>query len=579
MSKLNRKWLPVLILVLVLTAALSAACADELSERFQAKAALLQAEIVTEEYAEALGDAPAGAAGYAVFFSVCDGNKRASVLNGTGESLSEAWDAAVARASEAVEAKALEPRWVKADVVYNAWQTNAELVRDELSKALPGFDFNGIALDDHFETALLEGELNGAGIYDYEEKELSLELLNAYLKKTGRETLEALPYNLTAFECKGWFCDENDAIYPLIDEGADCGRRVLTSLDADYARDLIDTASAFLAGQVNADGSFVYGLHPQYDRKLSSYNIVRHSGTVWSLVCRYRMFRDEALVETIEKTIDYMLSQLKYDDDGAAYLYESKTDEIKLGGCGIAVVAMTEYMDVFRNEKYRDVCVALGEGILKQMDPETGGYWHVLAGDLSRKEEFRTVYYDGEATFALARLYGLTGDQRWLDAACRAVEHFIEGDYTQYRDHWVSYSLNEVTKYVEDRQDFYDFALANATDNFSKIQDRARTFPTNLELLISCFETWQRMVERGVDTGDFDLQQLLDTISSRANRQLSGYFYPELAMYMKRPGRVLGAFMIRNDRFRVRIDDVQHNIGGFYLYWKNYDALVQAGMK
>ncbi|MGX8704990.1 MAG: hypothetical protein ACSW8J_00270, partial [bacterium] len=86
------------------------------------------------------------------------------------------------------------------------------------------------------------------------------------------------------------------------------------------------------------------------------------------------------------------------------------------------------------------------------------------------------------------------------------------------------------------------------------------------------------MVEKGMDTGDFEVKDLLDVIAARANRQLSGYFYPELAMYMQNPQRIVGSFMMRNDKFRVRIDDVQHNIGGFYLYWKNYDAMMAAGL-
>ena len=226
---------------------------------------------------------------------------------------------------------------------------------------------------------------------------------------------------------------------------------------------------------------------------------------------------------------------------------------------------------------YVDVCVALGEGILKQQDPEDGSYWHILVNGFQHGEEFRTIYYDGECTFALTRLYSLTGEQKWLDAACKAIDHFIAEDYTQYRDHWVAYSLNEVTKYV-DRQDYWEFALANATNNYERIRGRYRTYPVNLELLISSFETWQRMVEKGVDTGDFEVKDLLDVISARANRQLSGYFYPELAMYMANPQRILGSFMMRDDKFRVRIDDVQHNIGGFYLYWKNYDAMMDAGL-
>lgn len=114
--------------------------------------------------------------------------------------------------------------------------------------------------------------------------------------------------------------------------------------------------------------------------------------------------------------------------------------------------------------------------------------------------------------------------------------------------------------------------------SYERILGFSRTHPTNLELLIASFETWQRMVDNGVDTGDFDVQELLDVIATRINRQLSGYFFPEQAMYMERPDRIVGSFMMRDDKFRVRIDDVQHNIGGFYLYWKNYDAMLAAGL-
>ena len=54
----------------------------------------------------------------------------------------------------------------------------------------------------------------------------------------------------------------------------------------------------------------------------------------------------------------------------------------------------------------------------------------------------------------------------------------------------------EVTKYV-DRKEYWEFALANATNNYERIMGRTRTYPTNLELLISSFETWQRMVDKG----------------------------------------------------------------------------------
>ena len=550
---------------------------NENQKAFLSKADLLKEEIITDETINEIGDSPVDSLGYVVFFSVSDTSSRAKVYTGTGNSLSDAWDNAVKRTVKETKSGPAEPKWVRVDVVSKSWPATSLDILNELKNTSSGFDYNGLSFDPGFETAFPEGWMNGNRLYDYKEDRVSMERLNDWLAENGRNPLLILPDNMVEFDCLSWFCDENDEIYTLCHEGADTGRRMVPALDADYAENIIDNASSYLLNQVQEDGSFIYGIRPQFDKEIDDYNILRHSGTIWSLICRYRMFPDDALKEKIERTIGYMLEQIRYDDDGAAYLQEVNESEIKLGANGIAVVTLTEYMDVFQNEDYRDICEALGEGILKQQDPEDGSYWHVLFTDFSRLEEFRTVYYDGECTFALARLYSLTGNQKWLDAACKAIDHFIAADYTQYRDHWVAYSLNEVTKYV-DRQDYYDFALANATNNYEKILGRARTYPTNLELLISSFETWQRMVDKGIDTGDFDVQNLLDAIAARANRQLSGYFYPEQAMYMQNPQRILGSFMMRNEKFRVRIDDVQHNIGGFYLYWKNYDAMLAAGL-
>lgn len=544
---------------------------------FMGRATILKDRILTVSTVTSFEKPPVESLGYVVFFSVCDGNTRAREYSGKGKSIFEAWDDAVKNVVEELEDNSAVPKWLRVDIVSNAWEIDNKTLKNEIGNSSSGFDFIGLAFDNDFGTALLEGELNGRAIYDYKNDEISLTHLNESLEEKGKKPLIELPEHMIAFKCWSWFCDENNAVLPLCHEGADTGRREVSAIDAEYAKDIIDTASSFLMNQVKSDGRFNYGIYPQFDEDIDNYNILRHSGTIWSLICRYRMFPEEQLKEMIECTIDYMISQIRYDNEGFAYLHEAKDYEYKLGGNGLAIVALTEYMNVFQNEKYRDICISLGEGILKQQNSETGSYWHILNNDFSRGEDFRTIYYDGECTFALVRLFGLTKDQKWLDAACKAIDMFIREDYTQYRDHWVAYSLNEVTKYIN-RKEYYDFALVNAVNNYERIMGRERTYPTNLELLVSCFETWQRMVEKGFDTGDFDVQDLLNVISARANRQLSGYFYPELAMYMSNPQRILGSFMMRNDKFRVRIDDVQHNIGGFYLYWKNYEAMLAAGL-
>jgi hypothetical protein len=570
-------WLAALIPVIIVLVLLLVPRTTEQQKAFIEKAKVFKEAVVTDETVAALGESTVDGIGHVVLFSVSDGASRAKVYAGKGKTLSDAWDDGVQRTSKGIKGDSTNVLWLRADVVSKSWPATALDMLNELEDTASGFDYTGLAFDPRFETALPEGMLNGMGLYDYSDNRIDIDRLNDWLESNGKEPLKIIPDDMIAFDAWGWFCDENNAVYPLCREGADRGRRQVPALDADYAKEIIYNASSYLMNQVNADGTFIYGLRPQFDKEIDSYNILRHTGTIWSLICRYRIFPDDALKEKIDSTIAYMLNQIRYDDTGAGYIFEADDAEIKLGGNGIAILALTEYMDVFQNDEYVEVCKKLGEGILKQQDPETGGYWHVLTPDFEKLEEFRTVYYDGECTFGLTRLYNLTGEQKWLDAACRAIDHFIDKDYTQYRDHWVAYSLNEVTK-VLDRQDYYEFALANATNNYKRILGRWRTYPTNLELLVSAFETWHRMVDKGIDTGDFNVQDLVDAIAARANRQLSGYFFPEQAMYMANPQRILDSFMMRDDKFRVRIDDVQHNIGGFYLYWKNYDAMLAAGL-
>lgn len=552
-------------------------------ELFEKKAELLMEQVVSGARDNELsGEIEDGLPKGVVFISICNGDERARVFTGTGDTKQAAWDDAYDKAHNFVEENSYNCLWVKADLMGEAKTMSTEEFSTELAHYRHEFFRKGISFDKDFNTALLEAELNAGKILDYDEECVNTTYLRNYLNKADRTPIVTLPDEYVIFNCIGWICDEDSKVYDLISDDADYGRRKVDLIDKDYAAELVKNASSFLIDQVNDDGSFVYGMYPRFDRDIDNYNIVRHASTLWSLVCQYRMTGNKELVSVIDKAIDYMIDNAVITtDDSTAYLLEKKSDEIKLGGCGVAVVALTEYMDAFGSDKYADVAVKLGNGILTMLDKKTGEYYHVLNGDCSRKEQFRTVYYDGEATFALCRLYSLTGDEKWLNAAKAAVEHFIDADYVQLKDHWVAYSMNEITKYVDDDR-YYTFALRNAQENLDRIYNRDTTYHTYFELLMSTFELYDRMIEKGIhvdylDNG-FDLEYFLKTIYKRADHMLNGYFYPEYAMYMANPNRVLNTFMVRHDGYRVRIDDVQHNVGGYYLYYKNYDKLVEYGM-
>ena len=527
---------------------------------------------------------------YVVFLSVCDKETRARVFTGTGSSLVDAWSAAERAAVSYLKKNHVKLAWAKADIVDSMERVPATDLNDlVVSTVYQNFFRKGIALDDDFRTAFLEAEISGNklvryysesevadGAIDYSANLLHLDNINYYLRYwRDAKTIERVPEQIILFTTMGYFCDEANRVYPLYNEGMDTGRR-RDIVDADYLEPLVLDASSYLYRLIQPDGKFVYGYYPVFDNWMTGYNIVRHASSLWSLLNLYRMTNDESLVDGIDRGMDYLADAIVYQDAETAYVVEFKVDEIKLGGSGMAVVAMTEYMDVFGSDKYVAIVEHLANGILKMQDPDSGEYYHVLNyPDFSNKEAYRTVYYDGEATFALARAYTCTGLDKYLDGAKQAVEHFIARDYTRYRDHWVAYSLHEVTKYVPDPR-YFAFALENVTKNLDRIYNQTTSYHTYLELLAISWQTYQRALESGVDVeglAGFDAAYFAQALYHRASYMLNSYFFPEYAMYMKVPKDALGAFFVRHDSFRIRIDDIQHFIGGYYFFLKNYDSI------
>lgn len=526
---------------------------------------------------------------FVVFLSLCNTTERATVISATGKTLDQAWENASNKAKAFVTDRAFNTVWLKADIVNdkkNILAADLPKIVNDKSEGFDEFFRLGIAFDNDFNTALLETEINGNKLFDYDRtRNLNLKEINKYLSLFNRKVLDKIPETLILFTCRGYIYDGTGCYTLNYKQDYNYGRRVVEEVTGDYVDSLMVNGTRFLVNSIKADGSFSYGMYPTYDNQIPDYNILRHAGTVWSLVTQYDATAGESHKNAIESSMRYLLGEIEYDykAGGAAYVVERKDNEIKLGGNGIAICALVDYMDTFQTDKYLELCEALGNGILNMMDRNTGKYFHVLyygesdRSDFSRKAEYRTVYYDGEATLALAKLYGLTGDEKWLNAAKAAVENFIKKDYVQYKDHWVAYSMNEVTKYVDDAR-YYDFALRNAHENLDKIYYRCTSYHTYMELLMATFELYDRIVEKNIHVHyleKFDAGYFIDTIFYRADHMLNGYFYPEYAMYLKKPAKVLDTFFVRHDGYRIRIDDVQHFMGGYIQYRDNYSKLLK----
>ncbi|HDT2102698.1 TPA: poly(glycerol-phosphate) alpha-glucosyltransferase [Listeria innocua] len=461
----------------------------------------------------------------------------------------------------------------KMDIAVNYQLENLGEWNRKALKTKKNYYRRGIALNENFKIALMEQEINANAILlpGDEGLAINVENMNRYLIQANKNQAQlnlTIDSSVVTFETVGWFFDGKN-IHELETASLDHGRRKVEYLTPEIISTLVENAGEYLAHQVNTTGEFNYGWFACFDKKIKHYNSLRHASTTYSMLEAYELTGNKAILEAATKALTYLEKHFIYEKDDMAFLIEPELREVKLGGSAATLLALTKYMHITSTKTYLPLCRKIANAILSLQD-ENGKFTHVLEyPSLEVKDIFRIIYYDGEAVFGLLRLYEIDRDSKWLDAAAKSFNHFIQDKYWQNHDHWLSYCANEITKYIKDEA-YYEFGLQNAFDNLPFIYERETTFPTFLELTVATKEMTLRMEAEGQQAllTSYSLENLEKTITKRALYQLNGYFYPELAMYYKNPARIEGSFFIRHQSFRVRIDDVEHNISGYVRYYQ-----------
>lgn len=507
-------------------------------------------------------------------FAVSDGTARAVTVQGSGADLGAAWDLATAALKKIMARRKLRGRFLRVDWVEKAETWTWDLLRKRLREVKRNYCRKGIALDRSFSRLFLEMEINAQAML-YGGNQVSHCVLNennfqlAAQQKYGVGTTVDFQGDgeVYVLETAGLFCGEDGIVHELYGNGRNAGRRKIESLDDETLADIIRNSSDFLARQVGKDGRFVYGYHPCFDRQIPAYNALRHASTTYSMLEAWEKTRQPELLSAIERALDYLATQFIRDCGDKAFVVDTG-NEIKLGANATAILAMTKYSAVLGSDRFAALMEKLALGIL-HMQAQDGSFTHVLTWPgLEVKEKFRIVYYEGEAAFALMRLYSLTKDERWIGAVERAFGHFIQKDYWKHHDHWLSYCTNELTLYRPELR-YFRFGIQNFEGYLDFVLQRITTFPTLLELMMAGRKMLDRLkampkgadILAGLDEARFD-----QALHFRAAYLLNGYFWPEYAMFFRNPDQILGSFFIRHHAFRVRIDDVEHYLSGLVAY-------------
>lgn len=418
---------------------------------------------------------------------------------------------------------------------------------------------------------LLCEEINTYKVIDYDENSINFDNLNLLLEsKNIKERITEIS-KIEIFKTVSSFYYNEELIDLQLANGFNI-RNI--EYQKDNLENIIINSSNLLASMNKENGKYVYGYRTNTGKIVNSYNILRHAGSTWSLILYYEKYPSKELKEIIDRAIDYLIDNYTINKDkNITYVVEQKSKEIKLGGNALTLLMLSDYYNVFNDDKYNDTAKKIANGIIK-MQLEDGSYNHVLNIDFSLKEKYRTVYYDGESTFALLKFYGITKEKKYYKAALKTIDMFIEKKYEKYRDHWISYSINEFLKYNQEEK-YIKFAFKNYTYNINRINDNETFGPIRLELLLSTYKTYNYIAKEKPESNSFkrfDIEKLEQSINYNLEILFNYYINEETAIYFKNQDISLFGFHDIDSNFRMRIDDIQHSILGIMMY---YDEFIQ----
>lgn len=258
-----------------------------------------------------------------------------------------------------------------------------------------------------------------------------------------------------------------------------------------------------------------------------AYSIPRHAGTTYFLAELYRHTGESFLREPVERAFSHLEELVRRGGcegvlpDGEEFAcvidrsdrlmrsiaeHESlvaaaaepspsvlaKLDELRrrrmadLGSTALAVVALAEYERATKSQRFRPLATRLTAWILS-MQRANGSFRHLYVVPLAEPiEDVTLLYYSGEAALALARMYEVTGDERYRDGAHRALNHLVDwydffvGGFIYGEEHWTCIAAEAIWPAVKERR-YLDFCRGYA-EFLRKQQLQADDFPDQPDL-------------------------------------------------------------------------------------------------
>ena len=268
-------------------------------------------------------------------------------------------------------------------------------------------------------------------------------LRKTFIKEISNKISERIEYLKTQnYECyivkSRTFITYKDTVIPLY------RGNVLNEYSPEIIRDYALAGADWIVKYAQSNGQFLYYYdakednfvdheHPKAPADRLYYNDLRHNGGVITLIRAYQLTKDTKYLEYAKRGIDYITTVTQDLENDCAFVYYNKKG--KLGGTGLALIAMMKYRNETNDKSYDEYIRKYAKHLMSRIyktGEMLGYYIHpqvqngaplIEMSDDERKQTF-SFYYPGEALLGLALTYNYFKEDRDLTEAIREKSMF-----------------------------------------------------------------------------------------------------------------------------------------------------------
>ena len=545
----------------------------------------------------ALGKLP----GRRVFLCAYQDKPRSICETGVGGDLAASFEAA-AGALKGAAGSRIDPAnkasiRLKFDVVTEAEDKTFKRARDKQKARRLGTYGYFVASGDEI-SWLLPSELLERGLYDRKKKGFGRSQVLKLLRERNGD-LGDLPteFAYEEFQTIAWVeRDQPGQVPPGVVRLYRTHPWEFPEATPDVLLQRIVWAADYLTSSVSAKGKIRYRYKVTSDRDSSSYNLLRHGGTTYSILQAYDRTKYEPWLLASVQAMQYLFEHMDSDRRTGPWLPEDHPSFgdslyivsnptrtapeglVKLGGAGLALVMIDQYVEATADtETYRQQAQDLAR-FLVASQKQDGEFVYFPSrhpgGPVTSTDD--SPYYPGEAILGLVRLYSWDRNPLWLETAVRGADWLIDvrdagKDASELaNDHWLMLALSYLYEYTEDpRYVDHSIALCRAVEfQYEKNEKYWADYPdykggyynpprstpaaTRGEGLGAVLDTC-RLASR-------DCDWIEDLLVDTARHEMLSQYDPDMTWWMKNRSKAFGGWNGGLLDMDIRNDFVQHNM-------------------